>query len=158
MLTHERLTALLYYNPDTGLFFYRKSKRLAGGLDHGYIRLFIGGKHYYAHQVAWFYVHRVWVKKLDHRNEVKSDNRIKNLRPATKAQNMQNITNQKSNRSGVRGVHWDKANGVWRVQVWVDNVCHSIGRFATLEEAKAARNEAAERLHGEFANTNKEAN
>ena len=92
MLTQARLKKLLSYNTDTGEFRWRVTRRgaaragsVAGCVRHdGYVRIAIDGKRYLAHRLAWLYVHGELVPELDHANGVRSDNRLDNLRPATR--------------------------------------------------------------------------
>ncbi|OJI04523.1 HNH endonuclease [Polynucleobacter sp. MWH-Adler-W8] len=51
------------------------------------------------------------------------------------------------NKSGYRGVSWSSRRNIWRAQF----KRKGLGYFATKEEAALAYNEAAKRLHGEFA-------
>jgi hypothetical protein len=152
MLTWNQLHAWTSYDPEVGVF---KSLGVVDFSRHpqdarGYIYIIVNGERYYEHRLAWFYMTGKWPKDLDHRDKDKGNNRFANLREATRSQNMHNLINQKSNKSGVRGVHWDMKNQRWRVQLHVDGKCHSLGRFNTLKEALVVRNEAAAKLHGEF--------
>lgn len=123
-VTLERLRGVLAYDQGTGVFTWRVRTALciqvgdvAGCLSahDGYVYISIDGKLYRAHRLAWFHVHGEWPENdVDHRDTVRSHNWIDNLRPATRAQNMQNIRDISSrNKSGYRGVHWDKRRGKW---------------------------------------------
>jgi hypothetical protein len=90
--------------------------------------------------------------EIDHRNGIHLDCRRSNLRAATPVQNRQNIGLSKKNTSGVKGVSWDGRRGLWWAEVKAYGRRHRLGRFAVLEQAKAAVMEARTRLHGEFAN------
>src|SRR5579859_6186486 len=46
---------------------------------------------------------------VDHINRNPLDNRIQNLRVATKSENMRNRPKQSNNKSGYKGVHFDRA-------------------------------------------------
>jgi hypothetical protein len=86
---------------------------------------------------------------VDHVNGLQWDNRRCNLRLATNSQNLINSGTQKGNRSGYRGVNWDR--GRWRAFITCKRKRHHLGRFTTLAEAVEARNKAAVRLFGQFA-------
>lgn len=75
--------------------------------------------------------------EVDHVNRNRLDCRRANLRPATRKQNTQNVGPQARNVSGLRGVHWDKANGRWKAAVRVDGRLHALGYFDTAEAAHA---------------------
>lgn len=88
---------------------------------------------------------------IDHINGVKTDNRLSNLRLASRSQNMANTGLRSTNKSGVKGVCWDKQSGRWDARIWKDGVAHRIGYFDDLDQAKVAYDAAASRLFGEFA-------
>ena len=63
-LTAERLRQLLYYAPETGLFYWRLSQgSVAAGTEagtwhgNGYRKIHINGVPHLAHRLAWLYVH-----------------------------------------------------------------------------------------------------
>jgi hypothetical protein len=89
---------------------------------------------------------------VDHANGDKLDNRRKNLRICSRAQNGQNRGRQRNNRSGFKGVHWVEREGKWRAQITVERSRKTIGDFDTAEEAHAAYCAFAKKLHGEYAN------
>lgn len=88
----------------------------------------------------------------DHRNRCGIDNRRKNLRPADDDQNAQNASIRKDNTSGVKGVHWHKAERKWTATICFQGKKRTLGYFHELDEAKAAYEKAALELHKEFAN------
>ena len=152
-LTQARLKELLSYDPDTGIFVWIKStdKRISIGAvagivnNRGYRRIKIDGKHRRAHRLAWLYVHGVWPDgELDHMNRDKLDNRISNLRIATRSENLQNTNIRKNNTSGVKGVWLNKVRRKWVASVHINRKYKHLGHFNTIEEATAAR-QAAEK-------------
>jgi hypothetical protein len=92
--------------------------------------------------------------QTDHINGNTLDNRCENLRTATSAQNQHNQGKRKSNKSGYKGVYWNKERGKWQAQIALDSKVRSLGRFDTAEKAARAYDQAAREYHGEFARLN----
>lgn len=155
-LTQERLKEILCYDPDTGIFTHRKNRggikagSIAGNLtEQGYIRIKIDSKLYYAHRLAWLYIHGNFsIDEMDHINHVRNDNRLVNLRSCTKVDNLRNQTIYKNNSSGITGVNWHKRQQKWIARIRIDGQIINIGSFAHKEDAAKAR-KAAE-IHNGF--------
>jgi hypothetical protein len=156
-LTANRLKSLLEYNPENGVFTRKidasntKSGSVAGyiDIDSGYVRIGIDGKRYWAHRLAWLYMHGVWpVHDIDHIDRDRSNNRISNLRDVRRSMNLQNQVeaNQRSV-SRIRGVSWDKARCRWKVELSVGNRNKYIGRFSSIDAAADAYRKAKEKFH-----------
>ncbi len=72
----------------------------------------------------------------DHINGNKRDNRRSNLRPATQAQNCQNVHTAKGS---YRGVYWDaRGDGAWYGQVKHQGQRYSTPRTQDRDEARDA--------------------
>jgi hypothetical protein len=92
----------------------------------------------------------------DHKNRITLDNQRHNLRLGTHTQNMGNSGMQSRNKSGYKGVSWDKVNRRWVAQAGkTDGGRGFIGRFKTATEAAAAYDATAKKKWGEFALTNR---
>ena len=165
-LTQERLKQVLHYDPTTGVFTWtacrlsRYTGTRAGNVSnvHGYERINIDKISYRSHRLAWLYVYGEFPETgIDHINRVKTDNRIANLRVANQAENGQNMSMSILNKSGCRGVNWDKATGRWMSGIIVNGKKINIGRFLCKEDAIAAR-KAAEIQHYTFVNGGSNAN
>jgi hypothetical protein len=91
--------------------------------------------------------------QIDHIHGETLDNRKSQLRLATSSQNSHNKGVQANNKSGFKGVTWEKARRKWRAKIKLHNKRIDLGYFDTAEAAHAAYCEAAHRLHGEFART-----
>jgi hypothetical protein len=82
---------------------------------------------------------------LDHRDGVRTNNRLANLREATRSENCQNAAKRNDNTSGFTGV-WPVGKR-WRAKVAVDGVERHAGYFATKELAQAAYLATKAELH-----------
>jgi hypothetical protein len=160
MLTQERLKHLLLYDPDTGVFTWRNptSKKYVLGdpvfsiSRGGYLRVGLDKRRYLLHRLAWLYVHGVFpVVEIDHINQARTDNRLENLRLATRMQNAQNVLMRSNNKSGVKGVSWDVDRQRWRAQINIDGKRRYLGLFDSVEGAGAAYNAAASKHHTHMA-------
>lgn len=159
VLDSTRLKEILNYDCETGIFTWKEKiakKTIVGGkagcLRNGYITINIMGKRYQAHRLALIYVHgHCNSYDVDHINGNKSDNRIVNLRFATRSENKQNIIKrQPNNRSGYTGVDWHKSSNMWRATITIMRKQKHIGLFKTAEEAHKAYLEAKKQLHPFF--------
>lgn len=130
---------------------YKKGD-VAGALKlNGYIAISIKGKKYHAHRLAWLYVHGHFPSDcIDHVNMNKSDNRIINLRLATKSQNMNNKGKRSNNKSGFKGVCWDKCQCKWKASTRFGGKNKHLGYFDSPLQASEAYNKFAIENHGEF--------
>jgi N-formylglutamate amidohydrolase len=117
---------------------YRRGRT---GVKYKYVCMFDGK--YAAHRVAWMLHYGSWPSTLlDHRDGDGCNNKIENLREATKAQNGSNASINKRNTSGVTGVFWEKATKKWRAAIKVNYKCIKLGRFVLFSDAVNARKEA----------------
>lgn len=165
MITQERLKQLLDYDPDTGEFTWKLDRSgtvLAGSVagtvkSSGYIDIRVDGKLYKAHRLAWLYFYGYLPEYfIDHINNNRRDNKIINLRSASKLQNSHNRLTNNSSKSKIKGLScWRSGNNFyWSARVRIgDNRLQKI--FAYNEEGKKdgiAWLEATRRLHhGDFA-------
>jgi len=92
-------------------------------------------------------------EEVDHCNRDGLDNRRENLRKATTQQNMMNSPSRRGS-SKFKGVSWWVRDRNWRASIRSDYKTIHLGRFTTEEDAALAYDEAARRLHGEFARVN----
>jgi hypothetical protein len=100
------------------------------------------------------YMHRVILNnplnEIDHIDSNGLNNQLHNLRVTTKAQNQFNRGLSMTNKSGFRGVYFNKRAKKWFARIEVNKKCHWLGSFPTAEEAGKAYDDAARRLHGDF--------
>ena len=147
ILTQEKLKTLLSYDPDTGVFTRPNGKTAGTARFDRYKKITLGGVQYYAHRLAWLYVHGVLPDVIDHIDRNPSNNAIYNLRSVTQAENMQNASSRCDNTSGQKGVIYFKRTGRWRANIGLAGKNHYLGYYATAEEARAAYQKAAVLMH-----------
>ena len=157
----ERLRQLLNYDPETGALTWKERAEVrpqwngryagkpAGCVDsHGYLKIGIDGRNYYAHRLAWAIHHGEWPQhQIDHINGDKLDNRIANLRDVPQVVNGRNQKMAAHNTSGYAGIHWRKSDRRWQAFIKVDRKQRHLGYFDNLADAVAVRR-AAERQYG----------
>ncbi len=155
-LTAERARELLDYNPETGTFTWRVGRgnaragsRAGYKRPDGYVFISVDGKNYYAHRLAWLMTHGVWpTSDTDHINGVTGDNRISNLREASRALNLQNQrVPSANNTSGYLGVSFDSNRQSFNAKISIQGKGLNLGYFHDVEEAYQAYLTAKRRLH-----------
>jgi hypothetical protein len=92
--------------------------------------------------------------EVDHVNRNTLDNRKENLRHASHAQNNYNRPGNEFAKVPFKGVTQSYRCKTFFSRIRKDGVNHYLGSFKTPVEAAMAYNEAAKRLHGEFAYLN----
>ncbi len=155
-LTVERLGEVLSYEPEMGLFRWKRrtSNRVkvgdvAGRMNgNGYIRISIDGGHYYAHRLAWLWANGAWPEfEVDHRDGDRSNNRIENIRQASHAENGQNQALRATNTSGRHGVSWSRQHCKWAAYIVSGGKKRHLGLFDCLDKAASAYLEAKRLMH-----------
>jgi hypothetical protein len=158
------LLSLLEYSEATGRLAWKvnrgrlaKAGMTAGCLAScGYMQIMINSKKYMLHRIAW-YMHTgvdPIDTELDHANGDKTDNRMCNLRQASRCDNNRNQPKRKHNTSGYKGVSWSKRNRKWVARIRFEWKQKHLGYFDEATDAHAAYEKAAKELHGIFANYN----
>ena len=147
-LTVAELKDCLIYDENSGVFTRRRGK-LAGkvaGSDHaGYIAIRVKGRQYLAHRLAWLYSYGEWPsREVDHIDRNPSNNRIANLRAATRAQNVQNSCVYRALPKGVSLAR--RHPGRWRVSI----LGQYFGTYDSPHDAALVYDLAAELAFGKF--------
>lgn len=163
-ITVDRLREVLRYDQQTGVFVWAVrparnvfSGSIAGTVEAGrngrmYRRINIDKRPYFAHRLAWLWVHGQWpTAEIDHIDNDGLNNALLNLREATRSENSCNRGVSKNNKSGLKGVHWCKRKRKWRAVIGVDGRLRYLGYHPTPDQAHAAYCKAAEKFHGSFA-------
>ena len=165
-LTAEIARELLTYNPDTGKLFWKErpakyfknpnyvknwnakwagkealtaiTRRKSGQIARLDGRIL--NKKYSTHRITWLIYYGEWPKnQIDHINQDPTDNRIKNLRDVTNAENHRNQTLRSTNTSGYIGVSFYKGKNKYAAELIINGVKKWLGYYDTVEEAVAAR-------------------
>jgi hypothetical protein len=156
----EYLRARLDYNQKTGELRWRPRPQLAQwnsknagkiagtAMTNGYCQIYVDDRPWYAHRLIW-----KWMtgdeppKTIDHKDGDRSNNRWRNLRAATQSEQNYNSRTPSHNTSGYKGVC--RFRGKWLMQLQI-NKSRIVRTFSTREEASAAYESAARKLHGRF--------
>ena len=91
---------------------------------------------------------------VDHANGNPLDNRRKNLRVCSQAENNGNLRRPATNTSGFKGVSWFARGSRWVAHIRVNGRSTNLGYFDKAEDAARAYDEAAVLHRGEFARVN----
>jgi len=125
-----------------GCIYNNKTKSFIGWEDYnGYLRCKFKGKNQRMHRI----VYETFCGKIregyeiDHKNRDKADNRIENLREATKSQNQANKLMSDKNTSGFVGVNYREDIKKWRTEISIDGKKITLGCFNTAIEAARFR-------------------
>jgi len=154
MIDADTLRSLVDYDSDTGVFTSRAGRRgvtrgrTLGRADvTGYFRFMVKGRQYLAHRLAWLYVYGEWpANEIDHIDGDKGNNRICNLREATRSQNCAN--RRKIGVGLPKGVQRN-ANRFQAV-ITVNGKRKCLGSYLSPEEAHAAYCAAAQNEFGAY--------
>lgn len=157
MITQSELLDLFDYR-DGELFWKKKTCRKVvigkplGALEPtGYKNCRIYNKNYRVHRLIFLYHHGYFPINVDHIDTDKTNNRIENLREATKFENMRNITGIKT-ATGCKNVTWSDQRKKWVVRIKINGKDKNLGGFNDLEFADFVAHEARNKYYGEFAN------
>ena len=155
LLTQERLKNLFYYDSFLGALIRKRAKAtqragsIAGCLmPQGYLVTRVDNILYFNHRLVWLYVNGYFPENdIDHINKNPSDNRICNLREVSRSCNLRNAKQSCTNRSGVKGIHWDKQKNSWIVNIRHKdkNIC--VGGFKNFFNAVKARYHAEQKCN-----------
>lgn len=153
---------LLSYNPESGVLTWISQGSAYGkvrGKVAGTIRkdkslnVKIYGANYLAHRIAWLlHFGNLPETEIDHIDGDPSNNRISNLRVASREQNAMNRAKQSNNKSGYKGVRFLHKLGKWVAEISANKSHYHLGLYDSAEDASDAYTKAAHELHGDFCN------
>lgn len=148
-LTQQALHLALDYDSTKGTFTnrVRRARAAPGSLvgttskTTGYVEITLHGRRYQAHRLAWLFTYGEWpLHDIDHLNGVRHDNRLCNLRSATRSENTLNRHAPSASSAGMLGVCFRKnrKSSPWWAQIQSGGRRVWSGYFSTAEAAHAA--------------------
>jgi hypothetical protein len=152
-INQRYLQVLFSYDAETGHLYWKvrrgrcaAGKRAGNIMKRGYRQVAVDGRTYYEHRIIWMLVNGPFEGDIDHINCDRADNRLENLRVATRSQNLARIAGR--NKQGLpKGVYLAKGGKSYSART--RRVY--LGSFPTIEEAVAARNTVCRVRYGDFA-------
>ncbi len=156
-ISQLELKELLSYDPSSGEFYWIKPSnnrmvgKRAGSINStGRRHIKIGDYFYKEHRLAWLYMHGSMPESdIDHIDRNPLNNRIQNLRLATKAQNSLNRGKPRTS-NPAKGVRFVEAKGKWRCYGTYKKRSIHIGYFDDLELATLVSEVFREKFHGDY--------
>ena len=108
-------------------------------------------KRYKYHRIVFLMFNGYIPLEVDHNDGDASNNRIENLRAATRSEQCCNTKLRKDNTTGIKGVYWDKARDKWIVSINKNKKTVYRARFDDFELAELVAIEARDKYHSSFA-------
>lgn len=149
-LTPQLVRSVLKYDPDSGHLvwiskFHNKGIVLgsrAGSLvpSTGYRSITVFGRSYPEHILIWFHYYGVWpTGQVDHDDQIRDHNWIKNLRDLSFKENMRNKMARNDSITGHQGVWYNRRRNRYVAEITMDGKKVYQKSFVTAAEAVEAR-------------------
>lgn len=162
MISYERVRELFEYDPKEGALYNktnRRGKSIVGSVagnprGDSYLQLCIDRKMYRVNRIVWLWYYGYLPENIiDHKDQDKTNNRIENLREASKQCNAINVSRFKNNTSGIRGISYDSRVDKWVAQIKVNQKRIFLTQSVSKLEAACARLAAEQCLGWETCTT-----
>jgi hypothetical protein len=146
--SRSRLTDLFFYSTIEGALYWRNRPannvdiaRPAGAISSsGYYQIMVDKIMYKRHRLIWCYHNDdPGQMEVDHVNRIRTDDRIENLRLATREENSRNRNKESRNTSGFIGVSWNRRLNKWAAYIGSSKGNLHIGVYEDINDAVAAR-------------------
>lgn len=160
--TQEEVCEIFTYKDGKLLWKIKSAARIKigdiAGTVHkeGYRYVIYHGKYYLVHRLVFLYVNGYLPNKIDHRNGIRDDNRIENLRSCDDSENAQNRKPLTGQTSIYKGVHFRKNRQRWQAYIKLNGKRHYLGSFINEKDAARTYDVAAKHYFGKYAKTNKD--
>jgi hypothetical protein len=157
MISKQQLHELFEYKDGVLYWKVSRSNRIKIGQKAGSAsqdkreRINITRKLLLTHRIIFAMHHDYWPQYVDHIDNDKSNNKIENLRETTVHQNQWNRRLDCRNKSGIKGVSFDKNRNKWVAEIRNNNKKIFLGRFNSIADAEKTVKIARQQVHGEFA-------
>ncbi len=165
-VTREYAQELFEYDKETGKLYWRHRprsrfrsaraynthSRYAGketgcANKTGRLEVNVGSRTWFAHRLIWLMHTGESPEGLDHIDRDPKNNRIENLRPCSKSENM--INSRRRAAGEIAGVY-EVRPGIWHARLGVRGKQVYLGSFRSHEEARQAYEEGLRKNFGEF--------
>jgi hypothetical protein len=151
ILTKESLCNKFIYSE--GALFRKNSGKRAGTVNStGRRQISIGKKLYKEHRLIFLMHHGFLPKEIDHIDGNPLNNKIDNLREASRTQNNANQKIRKDNSSGAKGISWVKSRNQWVAYSCINGKKKYAGYYKDLNAAITAVKELRKAQYGAFTN------
>jgi hypothetical protein len=90
---------------------------------------------------------------VDHKNNIRTDNTLENLRFVTNQENNRNSSLSKKNTSGIKGVGFHKNTNKWCAYIKINGKKIHLGYYTNIEDAKRMRQNKAKEIFGIYINS-----
>jgi hypothetical protein len=158
----EMLQQIFTCDPASGVIFWKIPRRgvmpgdVAGHIckSTGYTKIMFAQRSFRAHRILWALTYGSWPEvDVDHINGNRSDNRIANLRLASRAENIRNMKTRTKKKCALKGATPYKGRAdKFVAQIRIDGKQRKLGVFPTEREAHDAYCEVAVKAFGRFFN------
>ena len=157
-VTQSRVKELFDYHEDGYLIrkipiSSEKVGSIIGNTSGDYPTTSIDNRMYAVHRIIFLWHHGYLPDLVDHEDRNPKNRKIENLRPLSQSCNIRNSKPRKDNKSGVKGVCWDKNRNRWKAYVTVNGRVINLGSFTEFALAVIARYKEEIRLNWKGCNS-----
>lgn len=157
-LTKELLND--YFRYEDGKLYHKVSnsnnskigERAGTNVGSGYREVSVNGKKYREHRIIYLMHYGRVSKYIDHKDMIRNNNKIENLRECTNSENMMNTKAHLDSEIGIKGLcYYDGFPKPWRAQMSIKGKTIIRKRFLRKENAVYALGCLRSKHHREFA-------